>query len=45
VVYTQQSSAAPGRTLVPARGLASGVWFVRLTHNGAQESFRVPVVR
>ena len=38
-------AAAPGRITLPAEGLSTGVWFVRLTCGDATETFRVPVVR
>ena len=45
-LYVQaQGNATPGRIHVPADGLASGVWFVRITHDGRQQTRRVPIIR
>ncbi len=45
-LHVQKSiAAAPGRILLPASGLVSGIWFVRLTHQQQQKTFRVPLLR
>jgi len=43
--YAKTHAAVPGRITIPADDLATGVWFVRLTHEGRQQTFRVPLVR
>ncbi|MCW5897724.1 MAG: PKD domain-containing protein [Flavobacteriales bacterium] len=37
--------AMPGRVSFPMAGLSAGVWVVRVIHDGAQHTFRVPLVR
>jgi hypothetical protein len=45
-LHVQQNySDGPGRVLVPATALPNGVWFVRLTHDGVQQTQRVPLMR
>lgn len=34
-----------GRSIIPAQGLPSGVYFVRITNNGSQQTMRVPLIR
>ncbi len=41
----QTNSDGPGRLLVPAHTLPNGIWFVRLTHQGVQQTQRVPLMR
>ena len=38
-------AAVPGRVLLGAENLSTGVWFVRLAQGKAQETFRVPLMR
>ena len=40
-----RSPIASGRTILSDDGLSSGIWFVRLTNNGQQITFRVPLLR
>ncbi len=42
---TAGTVARPGRVLVPAQGLAAGVWFVRISDADRQHTVRVPVLR
>ena len=41
----KQVPAGPGQVLLPNSNLNTGVWFVRITNNGEQKSYRVPLVR
>lgn len=41
----KQLAASPGQVLLPNSSLSTGVWFVRITNNGEQKSYRVPLVR
>ncbi|MCW5899875.1 MAG: PKD domain-containing protein [Flavobacteriales bacterium] len=45
VWYAQGHPAVSGRIIVPAGGIAPGVWLVRLAHDGRQATFRVPLLR
>jgi hypothetical protein len=38
-------AAVPGRVVLGAENLSTGVWFVRLAQGKAQETFRVPLMR
>lgn len=42
---TVNAAARPGRVLIPAEGLNSGIWFVRITSAGEQRTVRVPLTR
>jgi hypothetical protein len=42
---TFNSTAGEGSVRLPAGGLSDGLWFVRVTHAGAQRTLRVPLVR
>ncbi len=42
---TAHSAARPGRVLVPAEGLNTGIWFVRITSQTDQRTVRVPLTR
>lgn len=42
---TYNSTAGAGTVRLPATGLTDGLWFVRVTHAGAQRTLRVPLVR
>jgi PKD repeat protein len=39
------SAAGAGTVRLPSGGLSDGLWFVRVTHAGAQRTLRVPLVR
>jgi PKD repeat protein len=41
----RQVAATPGLVLLPSEGLATGIWFVRVTNEDTQRTVRVPVVR
>jgi len=41
----RQVAATPGRILIPSEGLATGIWFVRVTNGDTLRTVRVPVVR
>jgi PKD repeat protein len=41
----RQVAAAPGRLMLPASTLNTGIWFVRLTHGQDQKTYRVPLLR
>ncbi|MBL7980741.1 MAG: lamin tail domain-containing protein [Flavobacteriales bacterium] len=41
----RQVAATPGRILIPSEGLATGIWFVRMTNGDTLRTVRVPVVR
>jgi PKD repeat protein len=41
----RQVAATPGRVLLPSEGLATGIWFVRVTNGDTLRTVRVPVVR
>jgi hypothetical protein len=42
---TRKAAGVPARITIPADGLATGVWFLRLSNSGAQRTMRVPLVR
>jgi PKD repeat protein len=45
-LHVQRTVAGtPGRYQVPATGLSTGIWFVRMSSGEEQRSFRVPLVR
>jgi PKD repeat protein len=41
----RQVAATPGRILIPSDGLATGIWFVRVTNGDTLRTVRVPIVR
>jgi len=41
----RQVPGFPGRTAIPAEGLSTGVWFVRVQSGDEQKTFRVPLLR
>src|SRR5690606_7297408 len=43
--FAKDYAAVPGQILVPARDIAAGVWIVRLTRDGLQRSYPVPMMR
>ncbi len=42
---TRKAAGVPARINLPADGLATGVWFVRVSNAGTQRTMRVPLVR
>ncbi len=38
-------TAAPGRVVLPSTELGSGIWLVRITSEGQQHTYRVPLLR
>lgn len=44
-VITRDGTATGGRITLPAHGLHTGVWFVRVKNDDIERTFRVPLVR
>jgi PKD repeat protein len=44
LVIQRSTAEGPGRILLPASGLASGVYFIRVSHGETRHTLRVPVV-
>lgn len=42
---THQFAGTPARVSVPADGLSTGIWFIRIQNDGSTRTVRVPVVR
>ncbi|MBL7952236.1 MAG: lamin tail domain-containing protein [Flavobacteriales bacterium] len=42
---TRKAAGVPARITLPADGLSTGVWFVRVSNAGSQRTVRVPLVR
>jgi len=42
---TRQVAGTPARVNVPADGLSTGIWFIRIQNDGNTRTVRVPVVR
>ncbi len=45
LVHTQQAPGYPGRILIPAQGLAPGIWLLRITNADTQHILRIPLAR
>lgn len=43
--HTRQAAGTPARVNVPADGLSTGIWFIRIQNDGNTRTVRVPVVR
>lgn len=41
----RQVAGSPARVSLPAEGLSTGIWFVRIQNNNSTRTMRVPVVR
>ncbi|MEO8589463.1 MAG: PKD domain-containing protein [Flavobacteriales bacterium] len=42
---TRQVAGTPGRVILSTEGLSTGIWFVRVTSGGTQQTFRLPLLR